>query len=434
VRIAIIGAGISGNVCARLLAEDHDVDLYDANGYAGGHTNTVPIEAFGRTIPVDTGFMVFNHRTYPNFTRLLHDLNIESQASDMSFSVRCERSGLEYQGSSLNGLFAQRSNLFRPSFYGMLRDILRFNRESLELLAADDDRLTIGEYLQQNAYSRRFTDHYLIPMGAAIWSARPTQFFDFPARSLVAFFRNHGLLSLRNRPQWRTIPGGARRYVSALLHPLADRLRLNAPVQKVLRSPDHVLVVPQGAMPVAYDRVVFATHADQTLRIIGDDLTDAEREVLGAFSYQRNEAVVHTDSRLLPRRRRAWASWNYHIPKASDQPVGVTYDVNRLQRLGAPEPICVTLNHTDRIDASKIHARIEYYHPVFAPGSMAAQRRHDELNGANRTFFCGAYWGYGFHEDGVNSALAVAKHFGKDLETWKAASTKDASSIAVGDG
>ena len=291
--------------------------MLEAADYPGGHTNTVRAEAFGDVYDIDTGFMVFNHHTYPNFTRLLRQLEIPAQDSDMSFSVRCEQSGIEYQGSSLDGLFAQRSNLFRPAFYRMLGDVLRFNRKSPELLDTDDDSLSIGEYLDRERYGHEFIQRYLIPMGAAIWSARPEKFRDFPARFLVGFLRNHGLLQIRNRPIWKTIPGGAQRYVEALVEPIRDRLRLNTPVSKVIPQDDHQLVIPEQGPAETFDRVVFATHADQTLRLL-DRPTDAEREVLSAFPYQRNECVLHTDRSLLPRRHRAWASWNYSIPAGDE--------------------------------------------------------------------------------------------------------------------
>jgi len=425
-KIAVIGAGISGNLCARMLSTRHHVELFEADDYPGGHTNTVQAEAFGRHYDVDTGFMVFNHRTYPSFVRVLRELGIPEQDSDMSFSVRCERSGMEYQGSSLNGLFAQRSNLLRPSFYRMLADILQFNRRALALLETDDDRLSIGEYVQREGYGREFIDRYLIPMGAAIWSSRPDRFHEFPARFLVGFLHNHGLMQFRGRPTWKTIPGGARRYVEVLIEPIRDRVHLNSPIQKVIAHSDHVLLLPERGLSRVFDEVVLATHADQSLRLI-DRATAAEREVLSAFPYQENECVLHTDRSLLPRRRRACASWNYYVPAENRRPVALTYDVNRLQRLGAPEPICVTLNCTERIKPEHVLRRMTYSHPIYTPGAVAAQRRHDEINGARRLHFCGAYWGYGFHEDGVQSALAVCKHFGIGLDTWKAASTKDAS-------
>ncbi len=428
-RIAVIGTGIAGNLAARLLASQHSVHVFEANEYPGGHTNTVDVELCGQTYSVDTGFMVFNERTYPNFCRLLRMLGVDAQDSDMSFSVRCERSGLEYQGSSFNGLFAQRSNLLRPRFYRMVRDILRFNRQSLEVLDADAP-LTLGEYLARRAYGAEFVNDYLLPMSAAIWSCQPGRMLDFPARFLIGFFRNHGLLQIRNRPQWKTIAGGARRYVERLIAPVRDRMRLSCPIESVLRHEDHVVVKPRGASPDVFDQVVIACHADQALRLLTD--ADArETEVLQAFPYQQNEAVLHTDTSLLPRRRRAWASWNYHLPKEGDGPVSVTYDLSRLQNHDSAQPILLTLNRTDAVQPSRVLRRFVYHHPAYSQASIAAQRRHAELHGRRRTFFCGAYWGYGFHEDGVNSALAVSKHFGIGLDACTAAFTKGESSIAA---
>ncbi len=428
-RIAVIGAGISGNLVARLLHQEHQVDLFEAKGYPGGHTNTVEFQAWGKSWYADTGFMVFNERTYPNFIRMLRMLQVDWQDSDMSFSVRCERTGLEFQGSSLNGLFAQRSNLLRPSFYGMLRDVLRFNRHAPRLLEDESETLTLGQYLDRENFGQEFIDHYLIPMTAAIWSARPRAVLDFPARFLVAFFRNHGLLQLRNRPRWKTITGGARSYVARLLEPLRDRLHLNSPVVRVARLEDRVEVTTDSGRTERFDKVVFATHADQSLQVLAD-ADPLEREILGAFAYQPNETVLHTDISLLPQRRRAWASWNYHVALDRDLPVAVTYDLSRLQRIDSPEPILVTLNPHGRVDPSKVIRTIEYHHPAYGLDSRQAQLRHDEINGRRHSYFCGAYWGYGFHEDGVDSALAVARCFGKDLDSCTAASTRASSNTA----
>lgn len=425
-KIAIIGSGISGLLAARLLADDHEVHVFEANAYAGGHTNTVSFEAFGRRFAADTGFMVFNDRTYPNFVRLLGMLGIAARGSDMSFSVRCDKTGLEYQGSSLNGLFAQRRNLVRPSFYRMLLDVLRFNRRSVQLLRGADYELELGQYLDRNRYSRQFIDHYLVPMGAAIWSAPPERFLQFPARFIVNFFNNHGLLTVRGHPQWKTVEGGASRYVEAITRPFADRIRLSCPAVSVRRYPDRVMVTSARGGPEDFDAVVLAAHSDQSLAMLAD-ASQAEREILGAISYQRNETVLHVDPSLLPRRRRAWASWNYRIPEEEGQPVVLTYNLNRLQGHVSPDPICVTLNATGRINEQKILRQIEYHHPVYSRQALAAQKRFHEINGKNRTYFCGAYWGHGFHEDGVNSALAVGKCFGKRLESCTVASTKDMS-------
>jgi len=430
-KIAVIGGGISGNLCTRLLATKHDVQLFEAADYPGGHTNTVQAAAYGGEYPVDTGFMVFNDRTYPNFVKLLDYLGVTSQATDMSFSVRSDRPDFEYQGSSLNGVFAQRANLFSPRFYGMLGDVLRFNRESPQLLESNDDQLTIGDYVRREGYGRYFIDRYLVPMGAAIWSSQPGRFEEFPARFLIGFLKNHGLLQLRDRPVWKTISGGARRYVEAMLKPLGDRVRLSTPIETVYRHEDHVVVAPRGQASEVFDEVVFAAHADQTLSLLAD-ATRAEREILSYFPYQKNEAILHSDASLLPRRKRAWASWNYFIDGDATKPPTVTYDVNRLQRLGAPGPICVTLNPQRLVDPSKTIAQFSYDHPAFGPGATAAQKRHGEISGLHRTHFCGAYWRYGFHEDGVRSALAVCRHFGIDLSAVDLPVQGDASASALG--
>jgi uncharacterized protein len=425
-RIAIIGSGISGLLTARLLAVDHEIHVFEAADYAGGHTNTVSCEVFGRVYAVDTGFMVFNDRTYPHFIRMLQMLDIPARNSDMSFSVRCDRTGLEYQGSSLNGLFAQRRNLLRPSFYRMLVDVLRFNRRAVELLASDDNDLELGQYLDRNRFSREFIEHYLIPMGAAIWSAPPASFRAFPARFIIGFFHNHGLLTVRHHPQWKTVQGGARQYVAALTRPFADRIRLNCPVVSVRRHADHVTVITKQGEAEDFDAVVLAAHSDQSLAML-TDASPAEREILGAIAYQRNETVLHVDSSQLPSCGRAWASWNYRTPREQGQPVVLTYNLNRLQGHDAPDPICVTLNGTRWIDPQRMVRRIEYHHPVYSREALAAQKRFHEINGKNRTYFCGAYWGHGFHEDGVNSALAVGQSFGKRLDSCIVACTKDPS-------
>lgn len=404
-RIAIIGSGISGMVAAHHLWHDHEITVFEANDYLGGHTNTVEVRQADRDYAVDTGFIVFNDRTYPNFERLLSELNVSWQPTEMSFSVKCERTGLEYNGSSLNRLFAQRRNLFRPSFLRMLRDVFRFNREAPALLDDAAARETLGDYVAARGYSKEFVDHYLVPMGAAIWSTDPQRFREFPARTFIRFFSNHGLLTVNDRPQWRVVQGGSARYVERLTHPFRDRIRPGCPVASVRRTPDHVLVQPEDGPMERFDEVVFATHSDQALRLLADP-TPAEREILGALRYQRNEVVLHTDARLLPRRR-AWASWNYHVPRDPQEGVAVTYHMNILQSLRSPEPFLVTLNRSDRIDPDRILRRLVYDHPVYTLDAIAAQERWAEISGVGRTHFCGAYWGYGFHEDGVKSGLRV---------------------------
>ncbi len=431
-RIAVVGAGISGNLVARLLHPGNDVHLYEANDYVGGHSNTVDFQLGATRGRADTGFMVYNERTYPNFVRMLNWLDVPSRPSDMSFSVRCDVRGWEYQGSSVDGLFAQRSNLVRPRFYGMLYDIQRFNRLATQAAetGALDDGVSMGDYLASIGVGAAFREQYLVPMVAAIWSARPESIEGFPARFLVGFMRNHGLLQVHDRPQWRTIVGGARSYVKRLLEPLGDQVHRNCPVQAVTRRPDHVELRLGDGRVESFDQVVLAAHADQSLAMLTDASSD-ERQILSAFPYQLNEAALHTDTSLLPRRRRAWASWNYHRESTGTQRVTVTYDLSRLQGLSTPSPLLLTLNRTSAIAPDRLLQLISYHHPAYTRASIEAQRRFDEINGVRRTYFCGAYWGYGFHEDGVNSALAVARFFGRTWDSCTAASTKDSSRIAV---
>lgn len=421
-RIAVVGAGISGNLVARLLGLRHHVALYEAEPNTGGHTRTIEVEAFGRIHRVDTGFMVFNDRTYPNFCHLLGLLGIEGTPTDMSLSVRCESTGLEYQGSSLDGLFAQRRNLVRPAFLGMLADILRFHRDATRSLEQGLGAISTAEWLADKGYGRWFVDRYLVPMSAAIWSCRAGELLAFPAHFLLGFLRNHGLIQLRDRPQWMTIRGGARRYVEALLGPMRDAVVTGTRVTSVRRHADHVVLHTDDGISEAFDAVVLACHADQALALL-PDADDTERSVLGSFPYQANSALVHTDVRLLPRRRRAWASWNYLVTDDPEAPVAVTYDLSRLQGLDSPSPILLTLNGDAQVDPAHVLDRYQFHHPVFTADSIRAQERQRELNGRRHTYFCGAYWGYGFHEDGVNSALAVARGFGLGWDSWKAAST-----------
>lgn len=421
-KIAIIGSGISGLTAAWLLHQSHEITVFEANDYIGGHTHTIEVDVDGEQLPIDTGFIVYNDRTYPNFIRLLERLGVSSLDTEMSFSVRCERSQMEYNGSNLNGLFAQRRNLLKPGFHRMLLDILRFNREAPELLEADCDELTVDQYVTRQGYSRRFSQHYLIPMGAAIWSCPPETFGKFPIRFIVEFYRNHGLLSIRNRPQWRVISGGSQRYVEKLVATFRDRIRLSSPVEAVTRDENAIHVRATGSKSERFDHVILACHSDQALRILGDGATSTEQSVLKEFPYQKNSAVLHWDDSVLPKRRRAWASWNYHIdqpspqstndPESAGQSATVTYNMNILQRLQARRTYCVTLNRDHAIDSEKIIGRYEYHHPVYTTRRRSAQQRHSELINQHRTSFCGAYWGNGFHEDGVNSALAVCRQIG----------------------
>ena len=408
-KIAIIGSGIAGNVAAHRLHKEHEITVFEAGAHVGGHTHTHEIDSHGERYAIDTGFIVFNDWTYPNFIALLSELGVESQASVMSFSVRNEASGLEYNGTTINTLFAQRSNLLRPSFYRMLRDIVRFNREAPALLASSTD-IALGDYLAAHHYSSEFIGDYLVPMGAAIWSTDPARMLAFPARFFVRFFENHGMLSVDARPQWRAIRGGSARYVDKLVAPFRGRIRLNTPVESVRRMRDCVLVKARGAEAQRFEHVFLACHSDQALGLLAD-ATPLERQILGAIPYQENEAVLHTDTSMLPHARRAWAAWNYHVVRESNERVALTYNMNMLQSLAARETFCVTLNHSERIAPAKIIKRLVYHHPLFTPAGVAAQQRQHEINGQQRTYFCGAYWRFGFHEDGVVSALDAVEHF-----------------------
>ena len=409
-KIAVIGGGISGLTAAYLLRQQHDVCLFEASDQPGGHTYTVDVEEDGRQLAIDMGFIVFNQRTYPNFIRLLDELGVASQDSDMSFSVRSDASGFEYNGGDLNQLFAQRRNLLNLAFYRMLFGILRFHRLGPALLQADAGT-TVGEFVHHHGFSRPFIERYLIPMAAAIWSTDPSRLLEYPAHTMGAFLTNHGMLTVQDRPQWLAISGSSRSYVQAFQKVLGDRLRLATPVESVRRFDDRVEVKPRGGERESFDRVVMATHSDQTLRLLAD-ATSEERHVLGAIPYQDNDAVLHTDRRFLPRRRRAWASWNYHMDTASSGGVQLTYYMNLLQSLDAQRHYCVTLNRSDEIDPSKVLHRARFAHPLFTKEGIAAQGRWNDISGPRRTHFCGAYWGFGFHEDGVVSARRVAQQLG----------------------
>jgi len=423
VRIAVVGSGVAGLHAAWRLARAHEVTVFEAAGYAGGHTATVDVEWGGRTWAVDTGFIVFNDWTYPNFIAMLEELGVAWQPSNMSFSLRCERSGLEYNGTSLNSLFAQRRNALRPSFLRMIADILRFNARSKALLGPQDGQatasldhaLTLGEYLERGRYSRQFVEHYILPMGRAIWAAEATAMLSFPARFFVEFFDRHGFLSVDERPVWQAVRGGSREYVRALLASTRLDLRLATPVESIRRLPAEVRVrTPRGDVE-AFDFVFLACHSDQALRLL-ESPSAAEAEVLGAFPYTANEVLLHTDENLLPRRPLARAAWNYHLLADPQEPVAVTYDMNVLQSLDAPVRFLVTLNNRKAIDERKVLRTFSYDHPVYSPQAVAAQARHREIDGAARSYFCGAYWRSGFHEDGVVSAQAALAHFDEDLD------------------
>jgi predicted NAD/FAD-binding protein len=411
-KIAIVGTGIAGNVAARALHRDHEITVFEAGAHIGGHTHTHDVlDADGRRQRVDTGFIVYNERTYPAFTRLLDELGVATHPSAMSFSVRNEATGLEYNGSTIAGLFVQKRNLASPAFLGMLAEILRFNREAPRWL--DDGSggdLPLGDLLERGRYGQRFVRDYLVPMGAAIWSTDPARMMQFPGRFFVRFLHNHGMLSIDERPQWRVISGGSARYVERLVEPWRHRIRLNSPVLQVKRHAGGVIVVTHDGGHERYDHVFMACHADQALALLAD-ATPTERVVLGALPYQRNEAVLHTDTTLLPRDRRAWAAWNYHVQHDPAAPVALTYDLNILQGLSSRQTWCVTLNRSEAIAPEHVVRRLEVSHPLFTPESVAAQARHAEISGVDGISYCGAYWRYGFHEDGVVSALQAVQRF-----------------------
>ncbi len=415
-KIAVIGSGIAGLTSAHLLSSEHEVSLFEANDYLGGHTHTKHVTLGDKTYPVNTGFIVFNDWTYPNFIKLMDQLGVASEASDMSFSVRDENSGVEYNGTSLNSLFAQRINVLRPSFLKMVWDILRFNKQTVAALESGEvnDTQTLGEFVQAHGYSKSFIHHYIVPMGSAIWSASVDVMMDFPLRFFLQFFNNHGMLSVDDRPQWRVLCNGSESYIKPITQAYAERIYLNTPIQKVERREDGVTLY-SGEKSFEFDQVIFACHSDQALKMLAQP-TELESDILGALPFQKNDVVLHTDTRLMPKRKLAWASWNYHIPQRKSETAMVTYNMNMLQNFhDAEETLLVTLNRSQEIDPAKIIDQYQYAHPVFTLDGVAAQKRHHEISGHNRSHYCGAYWFNGFHEDGVNSALRVVESFGIHL-------------------
>lgn len=409
-RIAVIGSGISGMTSSWLLGREHDVTLYEADDRLGGHTHTHDVELCGRRYAVDTGFIVFNLLNYPLLSKLFSDLGVESQATTMSFAVRNERSGLEYNATSIDGLFCQRRNLVSPRFLRMLRDIARFYREAPHLLDLDDDGPTLGEYLRQHGYSAGFCADHIVPMASALWSSPSAQVQQFPAKYLVAFMANHRMLQAGGRPQWRVVKGGSQSYVRALRSKWRVRERVGCAATAVRRDADGVFV-ESVAGSERYDHAVLACHSDQALSLL-KDARESERDILGAIRYEANDTVLHTDPGVLPRRRKAWAAWNALVPEQPGEQCTVSYCMNLLQSLDAPEPIVVSLNTTARIAPDKILRRMRYEHPVYSHSTVRAQSRKHEIQGADRTWFAGAYWGWGFHEDGVRSAVDVARGLG----------------------
>jgi predicted NAD/FAD-binding protein len=409
-RIAVIGSGISGLACAWLLAPLHEVTLFEANDYFGGHTHTHEIELEGRRHAVDSGFIVYSPRHYPLLTCLLAGLGVDSQPTTMSFSVRNDASGLEYNAGSLDGLFCQRRNLFSPRFLGMVRDLLRFHREAPVLLRHPGDGPTLGQYLRLASYGEAFRDEHLLPMASALWSSPPERILDFPARYLVQFMAHHQMLGVRGRPVWRVVRGGSASYVRAMRARWRVSERLHCPVRRVARGPREVRVSHAGG-DESFDQAVLACHGDEALALLADP-SERERSILGAISYQPNDVVLHTDATLLPRRRKAWAAWNALVPRDPAQACAVSYCMNLLQGIDSAEPLVVTLNRTEAIDPAKVLRRMRYHHPLYTHAAVAAQRRRGEIQGVDRIWFAGAYWGWGFHEDGLRSAVEVASGLG----------------------
>jgi uncharacterized protein len=407
VKIAIIGSGVSGLVCAHLLHPAHEIVLYEAASHPGGHVRTVKVEEEEGSFAVDTGFIVYNERHYPLFTRLLERLGVAGRNSDMSFSVHDERDGFEFLGGPLRGLFARKRNLVDAGWWGAMADILRFHRLAPRMLAEAGPQTRLGDSVAAARLGRRFREQYLVPLASALWSAPAGAVEDYPTRFVLGFLANHGMLQLGGRPVWRTIAGGSRRYVDRLLEPLGRRLRLEAPVRSLRRLPDGVeLVADRG--PERFDHAILAVHSDQALRILTDPLP-AEREILGAVGWQTNEVLLHHDAAVMPDRRAAWASWNYRIPLQPGGRASLSYDLNRLQGLRSRRPLLVSLNLAGTLDPRTIRHRHHTEHPAFGLGAFEAQQRHAEINGLRRTWYCGAWWGHGFHEDGVRSAVRVCE-------------------------
>jgi predicted NAD/FAD-binding protein len=409
-RVAVVGSGIAGLTAAHCLHPRHEITVFEREDRIGGHTNTIDVDIDGESFPVDTGFIVFNDWTYPSFKTLLRHLEVPSRPAEMSFSVRCDRTGLEYKGDQFTDLFIQRRNLVRPAFWQMLGDIVRFNALAVRSLADLPASLTLGEFLAQHRFSGTFREQYILPMGAAIWSAHPDAIDSFGAAFFIRFLRNHGMLNPGQRRFWRTVIGGSKQYAQALASPIMHRIRTATGVERITRHEAGVTLRLTDGHAATFDHVFIACHSDQALAMLADP-DEREQRTLEAIRYQPNEAVLHTDASLLPRRRGAWASWNYHVPADSRERVAVTYYMNRLQGLRAPVPFCVTLNESDQIDPAKVIKRIDYAHPVLDANSERARAEADQLRGTARTSYCGAYWRNGFHEDGVRSALDAVHAF-----------------------
>ena len=417
--IAIIGSGVSGLTAAYLLSKKHNVTVFEKNDYIGGHTATVDIEKDGQTYVLDTGFIVFNDKTYPNYLALLDEIGIGKQATEMSFSVHNCQTGMEYNGHNLNTLFAQRSNLFKPKFWMLVKEILRFNKLCKHIFEKNTYQpgLTLGEFLKTNHFNAFFAEHYILPMGAAIWSSSLAQMEDFEFRFFVQFFHNHGLLNIADRPQWYVVPNGSRSYLTPLCESFKSNIHLNVNITKITRNNGKAQVAFSDAETQEFDEVVIACHSDQALALLGD-ASKEEIEILSAMPYSENSVVLHTDTELLPDREAAWASWNYQLSDDRSKAASVTYNMNILQGIESKETFCVTLNQKEVIDPKKILREFIYHHPIFSAESIKAQKQRAMICGHNHTHYAGAYWHNGFHEDGVRSGVEVAARFDCFLNTF----------------
>ena len=411
-KIAIIGSGISGLTSAYVLNKKYDVSIYEKNDYLGGHTHTHKIAENSKAFNIDSGFIVYNENTYPNFIKLLDLLKVERQHSTMGFSVKTSYKDFEYSGNSIWSIFAKKSNLFNPYFLNMLTSVLRFNRTSINDLNNIDSSTSLIDYLKSKKFSNYFIKYYVVPMAAAIWSTSPKMILKMPALFFIKFFNNHGLLQIKNRPQWWVIKNGSKQYVKKIIEQFNGTIHLNTPVKKVIRNKNHVIIETKSKSEV-FDAVIFATHSDQSLKLL-NDISNNEKNILSKIKYQKNTALIHTDTSVLPKRKHAWSSWNYLLNKDNNT-VTLTYNMNILQSLNTSKTYCVTINDCDLINKDKIIKKIDYEHPLFTKDTIEAQYNKNLINGVNNTYFCGAYWGNGFHEDGVNSALDVCKKFGMEL-------------------
>ena len=414
-KIAIIGSGISGLTSAYLLNRNHDITVFEANDYIGGHTHTHNIKIKDKEYAVDTGFIVYNERTYPNFIKLLDTLGVERQLSTMGFSVKSASEDYEYAGESLNSLFAKRSNIFRLGFLRMLYEMYRFGKKSDSTGLGLDVSITLGTYLRSENYSNEFINYFIIPMGAAIWSTPANKVLDMPAYFFIKFFYNHGMLEIIIRPKWFVIKDGSSAYIKKIIKGFESKINLSSPIRTVSRLDNGIEIeTANSKKPLMFDAVVFATHSDQALGMLKDP-TEKEKDILSSIPYQKNEVLLHTDSSVLPKRKLAWASWNYQLDSNPESPVVLTYNMNILQSLDCDETFCVTLNDHQSVDKSKVLKKITYHHPLFTVKGIEAQKRKLEISGVNNTYYCGAYWHNGFHEDGVASAIEVCKHFGEQI-------------------